>query len=620
MLIVGAFGLGMGLWARAIILDDAMITFRVAENLAYGRGFVYNPGEYVQVTTTPLYTMLLAGGSWLFGSAPKAALALNLTLSAAIPILAYDVGRRLAGRITGAGGAILLMAMPLLLNAFSMESFLYVAFILASLDAYSCGRYLLAGILAGFTGLIRGDAVSVGAVILSYDVLASRRFRWPLIIPAITIPALWYLFASVYYGSPFPATLAAKSAQGEMNWLGERFLSGFNEFYWEKWTLEDYGLQFYWIPVLLVIGLGPVLWRERLWLVLIGRDLLYIAIFAGLGVTFSEWYYAPLMPGVALLTARGIQLISTGLAGVLPSPRARPFVSASLALALVVMLLKIIYPATAEVIKDHPDWKAKAYPQVGRWLAQHTQPTASLGLIDIGHLGYQSRKQIIDIVGLAQPDVAQHISQGDFGYAIRHYEPDMILLGALWLPEVQRADWFQKVYVPRQMFRPAALSEPLVLFTRREGVNLPDSDIPFSALTPLEVDFNRQVTLAGYHYNQPTFPGSALNLTLAWQVEASLQIDFTVFVQLVEAGGTVIQAQGDGKPQHGFYPTHYWQPGERVIDTHILPLDPNLPAGAYDLLVGFYEAESGARLQILGEEGQFKSDYLRLSGVQIQQP
>ena len=68
MLIVSAFGLGMGLWARAVILDDAMITFRVAENLAYGRGFVYNPGEYVQVTTTPLYTMLLAGGSWLLGS------------------------------------------------------------------------------------------------------------------------------------------------------------------------------------------------------------------------------------------------------------------------------------------------------------------------------------------------------------------------------------------------------------------------------------------------------------------------------------------------------------------------------------------------------------------------
>ena len=82
-----------------------MITFRVAENLASGRGFVYNPGERVQVTTTPLYALILAPGVWLFGSAPTAALILNIALAGLIPILAYDLGRHLSGRITGAGGA-----------------------------------------------------------------------------------------------------------------------------------------------------------------------------------------------------------------------------------------------------------------------------------------------------------------------------------------------------------------------------------------------------------------------------------------------------------------------------------------------------------------------------------
>jgi hypothetical protein len=170
------------------------------------------------------------------------------------------------------------------------------------------------------------------------------------------------------------------------------------------------------------------------------------------------------------------------------------------------------------------------------------------------------------------------------------------------------------------MFNPVVISEPLILFTRREGINIPDVDLSSQAFTPLEVDFNRQVTLAGYHYNQPALPGSSLNLTLAWQVEAPLQVDFTVFVQLVEAGGTTIKAQGDSKPQNGFYPTLYWRPGEQVIDTHILSLDPNLPPGKYDLLIGFYEAEKETRLQILDAEGHFKSDHLRLPGVQIQQP
>src|ERR1700675_5151721 len=40
--------------------DDPFITFRYAENLRAGLGFVYNPGEHVLSTTTPLYTVILA--------------------------------------------------------------------------------------------------------------------------------------------------------------------------------------------------------------------------------------------------------------------------------------------------------------------------------------------------------------------------------------------------------------------------------------------------------------------------------------------------------------------------------------------------------------------------------
>jgi hypothetical protein len=41
-------------------VDDAFITFRYAQNLIAGNGLVYNPGEWVLGTTTPLYAVLLA--------------------------------------------------------------------------------------------------------------------------------------------------------------------------------------------------------------------------------------------------------------------------------------------------------------------------------------------------------------------------------------------------------------------------------------------------------------------------------------------------------------------------------------------------------------------------------
>ena len=41
-------------------IDDAYITFRYARNLLAGHGFVFNPGEQVLGTTTPVYTLLMA--------------------------------------------------------------------------------------------------------------------------------------------------------------------------------------------------------------------------------------------------------------------------------------------------------------------------------------------------------------------------------------------------------------------------------------------------------------------------------------------------------------------------------------------------------------------------------
>ncbi|HEX9595332.1 MAG TPA: hypothetical protein VF982_00500, partial [Anaerolineales bacterium] len=41
-------------------IDDAYITFRYARNILAGNGLVYNPGERVLGTTTPLFAFLLA--------------------------------------------------------------------------------------------------------------------------------------------------------------------------------------------------------------------------------------------------------------------------------------------------------------------------------------------------------------------------------------------------------------------------------------------------------------------------------------------------------------------------------------------------------------------------------
>ena len=43
-----------------LMIDDAGITFRYARNLALGQGLVFNRGEHVLGTTTPLFAAVLA--------------------------------------------------------------------------------------------------------------------------------------------------------------------------------------------------------------------------------------------------------------------------------------------------------------------------------------------------------------------------------------------------------------------------------------------------------------------------------------------------------------------------------------------------------------------------------
>ena len=65
-------------FATGFVADDAFITFRYAQNLADGLGFVYNEGEQVLGTSTPMFTFVLAFAHLMRLSLPVAALFVSL--------------------------------------------------------------------------------------------------------------------------------------------------------------------------------------------------------------------------------------------------------------------------------------------------------------------------------------------------------------------------------------------------------------------------------------------------------------------------------------------------------------------------------------------------------------
>jgi 4-amino-4-deoxy-L-arabinose transferase-like glycosyltransferase len=89
--------------------------------------------------------------------------------------------------------------------------------------------------------------------------------------------------------------------------------------------------------------------------------------------------------------------------------------------------------------------------------------------------------------------------------------------------------------------------------------------------------------------------GTTLPFTLTWGLAQDVQQDYQVFVHLRDYTGE-IAAQSDGPPLAGWYPTSWWSVGETVTETRALDLPAGLAPGHYELVVGFYDLDSGQRI------------------------
>jgi hypothetical protein len=86
-------------------------------------------------------------------------------------------------------------------------------------------------------------------------------------------------------------------------------------------------------------------------------------------------------------------------------------------------------------------------------------------------------------------------------------------------------------------------------------------------------------------------------VTLLWRALAPPPVDYTVFVHLLDANGSLV-AGNDTQPLGGRYPTTIWSAGEHILDIHNLPTPADLPPGQYQLAIGLYQQTTGERLPI----------------------
>lgn len=162
-------------------IDDAFITFRYARNINEGLSFVYNPGVHTLGTTTPLFTLALAGVGLFTGSEsyPQVAIVFSAIADAITVVLFYGIARRVIVQQADARNGVptigreLIAALPGLLWAISpmsvtfavggMETSVNILWMIAAIYVFTGERTrqndILLGVFAALGLLTRVDAV-----------------------------------------------------------------------------------------------------------------------------------------------------------------------------------------------------------------------------------------------------------------------------------------------------------------------------------------------------------------------------------------------------------------------------------------------------------------------------
>jgi len=502
--------------------DDPFITYRYAQNVASGLGFVYNPGERVLSTTTPLFTLLLAALSLLWNNLPRLANLIGAMSIALGGVLLYWLANTLSETMAvkntvvfpatgfahqpwvGWAGLALYPTSPLLLSCLGSETPLYIAFCLACFVFYARANYSLTALFAALAVLTRADGLLLPLLLAADHIFVRRRsIPWRSLLLFLGLILPWFVFAWIYFGSPVPATLAAKQHQGLMA-ISQRFAPGFitiiKSFFW-SWS---YAIQAS-IAILGIIYLGAKLVSARCSVPprspisprcsvsprysvsprcpvspFIAWPVVYFMAFSALGVTRYFWYYAPLVPGFVTLVGLGVaclaglmqstlKLVSPLIRHLLGSLASRiTFVRQLPQFAILALLLLLAgfqfshlttiigskavfsgkeYRFTAEY-RARNDPRYTIYKKAGDWLNAHTAPTASVGALEVGIIGYYAQRPMIDFAGLIQPEVSalfkpQTTYADAAAFAINRYQPDYLVLREGDFPQLENSSVVQ---------------------------------------------------------------------------------------------------------------------------------------------------------------------------------
>lgn len=464
-------------------LDDAYISFSYARNFGRSGLLLHHPATPQLSTTAPLYAMILGTADIFFDLPVFGSILSGLSIGTTAIFLYLLADREWSGVVMGS----LWVTAPLIWMTLGLETAFQLCLIVGAVLCYKRGWLTSSAVLIALATLVRADAILMGGIIFVDYLLTHKKL--PLkpmgIAFLVVLPILGYLIW--LFGSPIPATLDAKQVQAEYGITG---FYGDTSFLGAAWVLVRayVGL----MPILLVGGVLSLVGLRvqrpirgnptdflkpnrsegsRKWTGLLALyGFLHFGAYVVLAVAPYYWYFVPVTLAIIVVVGWGAnhKLFET-IGRVL-------FVILFIAHGLVLREMVVgarggeLPEPTEAVSKILPEAKGDIYKEIGLWLNENTAETATVGVIEVGVMGYYADREMIDFLGLLQSDVTSAIERRDLTYALYHYLPDYLVLGEgrllydVWLGG---DEWFLEMYQPVKTFEDERFwGSPLVVFER----------------------------------------------------------------------------------------------------------------------------------------------------------
>ena len=404
-------------WSRIpFASEDAYITFRYARSWVRGLGPVFNQGERVLGTTSPLWMAWTALGIALTKDPVLWTRVSTVGLEALALVAITRELLRSYGRLPAWAFALFYAGWPFLAATEVSGMEISALFALTGLAAVAAARRRWwAGPLLGLLPLLRPEGLVLA---LAIALVADRRAR----LVGLGVALAGLAAVTGYYGSPVPQSLVAKAAvYGTPGpWNGRHWWEWIVPFPLGRWPATTEGSALFALTVVTApaLALGALrLARDRraapaLFALAAGCLLVWLAD-ALLGVAYFAWYLVLPLGALAVGAAVGLPQVTRG-----------PWVPVALALFVAGTWTVLPDFYLARALTENSTFGA-----AGQMLRLNSTPGQSALLEPIGMIGYSCRLRIVDEIGLVSPEVAARRKRGDGWMAdvIAREHPDWLL-------------------------------------------------------------------------------------------------------------------------------------------------------------------------------------------------